>query len=132
MGLMLHRTGFTNSLKLVIIHVPLGLFVHLPASPQFMNLLGSSYPTPGGSLSQNQVQAGNSSLGSSGMLHDGSSGDNAPFDINDFPQLTGRPNSAGGGQGQYGNTAMLTNLLMILKYITSDFCNLKGHCESME
>ena len=132
MGLMLHRTGFTNSLKLVIIHVPLGLFVHLPASPQFMNLLGSSYPTPGGSLSQNQVQAGNSSLGSSGMLHDGSSGDNAPFDINDFPQLTGRPNSAGGGQGQYGNTAMLANLLMILKYITSDFCNLKGHCESME
>ncbi|CAN6332608.1 unnamed protein product [Urochloa humidicola] len=73
------------------------------ASPQFMNLLGSSYPTPGGSLSQNQVQAGNSSLGSSGMLHDGSSGDNAPFDINDFPQLTGRPNSAGGGQGQYGS-----------------------------
>ena len=132
MGLMLHRTGFTNSLKLVIIHVPLGLFVHLPASPQFMNLLGSSYPTPGGSLSQNQVQAGNSSLGSSGILHDGSSGDNAPFDINDFPQLTGRPNSAGGGQGQYGNTAMLANLLMILKYITSDFCNLKGHCESME
>ena len=131
MGLMLHRTGFTNSLKLVIIHVPLGLFVHLPASPQFMNLLGSSYPTPGASLSQNQVQAGNSSLGSSGMLHDGSSGDNAPFDINDFPQLTGRPNSAGGGQGQYGNTAMLTNLLMILNYITSDFCNLKGHCESM-
>ena len=131
MGLMLHRTGFTNSLKLVIIHVPLGLFVHLPASPQFMNLLGSSYPTPGGSLSQNQVQAGNSSLGSSGILHDGSSGDNAPFDINDFPQLTGRPNSAGGGQGQYGNTAMLANLLMILNYITSDFCNLKGHCESM-
>ncbi|PVH62203.1 hypothetical protein PAHAL_3G236300 [Panicum hallii] len=73
------------------------------ASPQFMNLLGSSYPTPGGSLSQNQVQAGNSSLGSSGMLHDGGSGDNAPFDINDFPQLTGRPNSAGGGQGQYGS-----------------------------
>ncbi|CAN6350637.1 unnamed protein product [Urochloa humidicola] len=73
------------------------------ASPQFMNLLGSSYPTPGGSLSQNQVQGGNSSLGSSGMLHDGSSGDNAPFDINDFPQLTGRPNSSGGGQGQYGS-----------------------------
>ncbi|TVU19950.1 hypothetical protein EJB05_36133 [Eragrostis curvula] len=72
------------------------------ASPQFMNMLGSSYPTPGGSLSQNQMQAGNSSLGSSGMLRDGSSGD-APFDINDFPQLTGRPNSAGGGQGQYGS-----------------------------
>ncbi|AQK86821.1 putative NOT transcription complex subunit VIP2 [Zea mays] len=73
------------------------------ASPQFMNLLGSSYPTPGGSLSQNQVQSGSGSLGSSGMLYEGSSGDNAPFDINDFPQLTGRPNSAGGGQGQYGS-----------------------------
>lgn len=80
-----------------------------------MNLLGSSYPSPGGSLSQNQVQSGSSSLGSSGMLYDGSSGDNAPFDINDFPQLTGRPNSAGGGQGQYGNTAMLTNLQMIFR-----------------
>lgn len=73
------------------------------ASPQFMNMLGGSYTTPGGTLSQNQVQAGNSSLGSSGMLHDGNSGDNSPFDINDFPQLTGRPNSAGGGQGQYGS-----------------------------
>ncbi|XP_047095318.1 probable NOT transcription complex subunit VIP2 isoform X2 [Lolium rigidum] len=73
------------------------------ASPQFMNILGSSYPTPGGTLSQNQVQAGNTSFGSSGMLHDGNPGDNSPFDINDFPQLTGRPNSAGGGQGQYGS-----------------------------
>uniref|UniRef100_A0A452ZDG4 NOT2/NOT3/NOT5 C-terminal domain-containing protein n=1 Tax=Aegilops tauschii subsp. strangulata TaxID=200361 RepID=A0A452ZDG4_AEGTS len=73
------------------------------ASPQFMNILGSSYPTPGGTLSQNQVQAGNNSFSSSGMLHDGNSGDNSPFDINDFPQLTGRPNSAGGGQGQYGS-----------------------------
>ncbi|CAM0954940.1 unnamed protein product [Alopecurus aequalis] len=73
------------------------------ASPQFMNMLGSSYPTPGGTLSQNQVQAGNTSFGSSGMIHDGNSGDNSPFDINDFPQLTGRPNSAGGGQGQYGS-----------------------------
>ncbi|XP_062180921.1 probable NOT transcription complex subunit VIP2 isoform X2 [Phragmites australis] len=73
------------------------------ASPQFMNMLGNSYPTPGGSLSHNQVQAGNSSLGSSGMLHDGSSCDTSPFDISDFPELTGRPNSAGGGQGQYGS-----------------------------
>ncbi|KAF6990707.1 hypothetical protein CFC21_007873 [Triticum aestivum] len=75
----------------------------LSASPQFMNILGSSYPTPGGTLSQNQVQAGSNSFSSSGMLHEGNSGDNSPFDINDFPQLTGRPNSAGGGQGQYGS-----------------------------
>jgi len=51
------------------------------ASPQFMNLLGSSYPTPGGSLSQNQVQSGSGSLGSSGMLYEGSSGDNAPLHL---------------------------------------------------
>lgn len=73
-----------------------------------MNILGSSYPTPGGTLSQNQVQAGNNAFSSSGMLHEGNSSDNSPFDINDFPQLTGRPNSAGGGQGQYGNVTELT------------------------
>jgi CCR4-NOT transcription complex subunit 2 len=78
-----------------------------------MNMLGSSYPTPRGSLSQNQMQAGNSSLGSSGMLRDGSSS-GTTFDMNDFPQLTRRPNSAGGGQGQYGNTTMLTSDNIVL------------------
>ncbi|CAL5056123.1 unnamed protein product [Urochloa decumbens] len=71
------------------------------ASPQLLNMLGSSYPTSGGSLSQNQIQAGNNSLSSMGMLHDAN--DTAPFDISDFPQLTGRPSSAGGPQGQYGS-----------------------------
>uniref|UniRef100_A0ACD5V0M5 Uncharacterized protein n=3 Tax=Avena sativa TaxID=4498 RepID=A0ACD5V0M5_AVESA len=70
-------------------------------SSQLISMIGSSYPTSGGSLSQNQMQGGNNSLGSMGMLHD--RGDNAPFDINDFPQLTGRPSSAGGPQGQYGS-----------------------------
>jgi CCR4-NOT transcription complex subunit 2 len=66
-----------------------------------MNMMGSSYPTSGGSLSQNQIQGGNNSLGSMGMLHDAN--DSAPYDMNDFPQLTGRPSSAGGPQGQYGS-----------------------------
>ncbi|CAM0942629.1 unnamed protein product [Alopecurus aequalis] len=70
-------------------------------SSQLISMIGNSYPTNGGSLSQNQMQGGNNSLGSMGMLHD--HGDNAPFDINDFPQLTGRPSSAGGPQGQYGS-----------------------------
>ncbi|KAF2941184.1 probable NOT transcription complex subunit VIP2 isoform X2 [Oryza sativa Japonica Group] len=70
-------------------------------SPQMMNMMGSSYPTSGGSLSQNQIQGGNNSLGSMGMLHDAN--DSAPYDMNDFPQLTGRPSSAGGPQGQYGS-----------------------------
>jgi CCR4-NOT transcription complex subunit 2 len=109
----------------------IALFVHLlPASPQFMNMLGSSYPTPGASLSQNQMQAGNSSLGSSGMLRGGSSSD-TPFDLNDFPQLTGRPNSAGGGQGQYGNTTMLTQSSHNI-VLTTCICILKGRCKSME
>ncbi|CAD6242068.1 unnamed protein product [Miscanthus lutarioriparius] len=75
--------------------------LHQQASPQLINMLGSSYPTSGGSLSQNQIQAGNNSLSSMGMLHDAV--DTAPFDINDFPQLSGRPSSAGGPQGQYGS-----------------------------
>lgn len=105
--------SFKNSEAIFSVYVTLlgfdlALFTPSPASPQFMNMLGGSYPTPGGSLSQNQMQTGNSSLGSSGMLRDGSSGD-TPFDMNDFPQLTGRPNSAGGGPGQYGNTIMLTS-----------------------
>ncbi|XP_020176467.1 probable NOT transcription complex subunit VIP2 isoform X1 [Aegilops tauschii subsp. strangulata] len=73
----------------------------LQGSSQLINMIGSSYPTSGGSVSQNQMQPGNNSLGSMGMLHDAS--DSTPFDINDFPQLTGRPNSAGGPQGQYGS-----------------------------
>lgn len=77
-------------------------FVEL-AAPQMVGMLGSSYPTSGGSLSQNQVQGGNSSLGSIGMLHDANFNDNSPFDLNDFPQLSGRPSSAGGPQGQLGN-----------------------------
>lgn len=64
-------------------------------------MLGNSYPTAGGPLSQSHVQAMNN-LSSMGMLNDVNSNDGAPFDINDFPQLTSRPNSAGGPQGQLG------------------------------
>ncbi|XP_010253384.1 PREDICTED: probable NOT transcription complex subunit VIP2 [Nelumbo nucifera] len=73
-----------------------------PASPQVISMLGNSYPGAGGPLSQSQVQGGNS-LSSMGMLNDVNSNENSPFDINDFPQLTGRPNSAGGPQGQLGS-----------------------------
>lgn len=38
-----------------------------------------------------------------GMLNDVNSSDSSPFDINDFPLLSGRPSSAGGPQGQLGN-----------------------------
>ncbi|KAL4341154.1 hypothetical protein GQ457_08G000990 [Hibiscus cannabinus] len=72
-------------------------------SPPVMSMLGNSYPTAGGPLSQSHVQAVNN-LSSMGMLNDVNSNDNSPFDINnDFPQLTSRPNSAGGPQGQLGS-----------------------------
>ncbi|XP_055829195.1 probable NOT transcription complex subunit VIP2 isoform X3 [Solanum dulcamara] len=72
------------------------------ASPQAMSMFGNSYPTVGGQLSQNHVQAiGN--LNSMGMLNDVNSNDGSPFDTNDFPQLSSRPSSAGGPQGQLGS-----------------------------
>nr|Q52JK6.1 RecName: Full=Probable NOT transcription complex subunit VIP2; AltName: Full=Protein VIRE2 INTERACTING PROTEIN2; Short=NbVIP2 [Nicotiana benthamiana]AAY15746.1 VIP2 [Nicotiana benthamiana] len=71
------------------------------ASPQVLSMLGNSYPA-GGPLSQNHVQAiGN--FNSMGLLNDVNSNDGSPFDINDFPQLSSRPSSAGGPQGQLGS-----------------------------
>ncbi|KAG1371419.1 putative NOT transcription complex subunit VIP2 [Cocos nucifera] len=75
----------------------------LPQAPQMLGMLGNSYPTSGGPLSQSQVQGGNNALNSMGMLNDVNSNDGSPFDMNDFPQLTGRPSSAGGPQGQLGS-----------------------------
>ncbi|KAJ4840117.1 putative NOT transcription complex subunit vip2 [Turnera subulata] len=72
-------------------------------SPQVISMLGNSYPSGGGPLSQSHVQAVNN-LSSMGMLNDVNSNDSSPFDINnDFPQLTSRPSSAGGPQGQLGS-----------------------------
>ncbi|KAF0925402.1 hypothetical protein E2562_016643 [Oryza meyeriana var. granulata] len=75
---------------------------HQQESP-VMNMLRSSSSAPGGTLSKNQLQAGSSSSSSTGMRHDGNFGENSPFDINDFPQLVGRPNFAGTVQGLYGS-----------------------------
>lgn len=63
-------------------------------------MLGTSYPPAGGPLSQNHIQVNN--LNSMGMLNDINANDGSPFDINDFPQLSSRPSSAGGPQGQIG------------------------------
>ncbi|KAM5583843.1 putative NOT transcription complex subunit VIP2 [Rosa sericea] len=70
-------------------------------SPQVISMLGNSYPSAGGPLSQSHVQVNN--LSSMGMLNDVNSNDSSPFDMNDFPQLTSRPSSAGGPQGQLGS-----------------------------
>ncbi|KAE8651914.1 hypothetical protein Csa_006793 [Cucumis sativus] len=68
-------------------------------SQQVISMLSNSYPSAGGPLSQNHMQSVNS-LNSLGMLNEVNTNDNSPFDINDFPQLTSRPSSAGGPQGQ--------------------------------
>lgn len=70
------------------------------ASPQVMSMLGNSYHS-GGPLSQNHVQGVNSL--NMGMLNDVNNNDGSPFDINDFPQLSSRPSSSGGPQGQIGS-----------------------------
>ncbi|EPS59760.1 hypothetical protein M569_15045 [Genlisea aurea] len=72
------------------------------ASPQVLSMLSSSYPNAGGSLSQSHLQAVNS-FPSMGMLNDVNPNDGVPFDMIDFPQLTSRPNSSGGPQGQLGS-----------------------------
>jgi len=71
-------------------------------------MFGNSYPSAGGPLSQNHVQAINN-LSSMGMLSDENSNDSSPFTLNDFPQLGSRPNSAGGPQGHLGK-----NLIFLL------------------
>lgn len=65
------------------------------ASPQVISMLGNSYPSAGGPMQAN--------LNSMGMMNDVNSNESSPFDINDFPQLSSRPSSAGGPQGQLGS-----------------------------
>ncbi|XP_051113228.1 probable NOT transcription complex subunit VIP2 isoform X2 [Andrographis paniculata] len=72
------------------------------ASPQVLSMLGANYPSAGGPFSQSHVQPMNN-LTSMSMLNDGNPNDGTPFDINDFPQLTSRPSSSGGPQGQLGS-----------------------------
>ncbi|CAK8575964.1 unnamed protein product [Lathyrus sativus] len=71
-------------------------------SPQVLSMSGNSYPSAGGPLSQSHVHAV-SNLNTMRMMNDVNSNDSSPFDLNDFPQLTSRPGSAGGSQGQLGS-----------------------------
>ncbi|XP_021713792.1 probable NOT transcription complex subunit VIP2 isoform X2 [Chenopodium quinoa] len=72
------------------------------ASPHVMSMLGNSYASGGGPLSQNHAQAVNN-LSSMGMLNEVNNNSNSPFGVEDFPLLTSRPNSAGGAHGQIGS-----------------------------
>ncbi|CAA2966671.1 probable NOT transcription complex subunit VIP2 isoform X1 [Olea europaea subsp. europaea] len=72
------------------------------SAPQMVSMLGNSYSAAGVPLSQNQYQAGNNHFSFMQLLNDSSAHENATFDVNDFPQLSGRPPAAGGSQGQLG------------------------------
>ncbi|KAL3498784.1 hypothetical protein ACH5RR_041516 [Cinchona calisaya] len=71
------------------------------ADPQVVSMLGGSYSTAGVPLSRNQFQAGNGPY-TSLLLNDLNAHEDTAFDINDFPQLGGRPSSSSGSQGQMG------------------------------
>ncbi|KAG6382536.1 hypothetical protein SASPL_157789 [Salvia splendens] len=72
------------------------------SAPQVVSMLGNSYSGAGVPLSQNQFQAGNNSFSFMALLNESNAHDNATFDVNDFPQLSGHPPSAGGSHGQIG------------------------------
>ncbi|KAL6550041.1 hypothetical protein OROMI_020529 [Orobanche minor] len=68
-----------------------------------VSMLGNSYSGGGVPLSQNQFHAGNNNFSFMALLNDPNAHDTATFDVNnDFPQLSGRPPSAGGSHGQIG------------------------------
>lgn len=84
-----------------------------------VSMLGNSYSGAGVPLLQNQFQAGNSHLASMALLNEYNARDNATFDINDFPQLGGRPPSAGGSQGQLGNFNYQSTLCYMISSCTN-------------
>ncbi|WJX50340.1 putative NOT transcription complex subunit vip2 [Trifolium repens] len=71
-------------------------------SPQVISMPGNSYPSAGGPFSQSHIHAVNN-LNTMRMFNDVNSNDSSPLDPNEFPQLTSRPSSAGGSQGQLGS-----------------------------
>lgn len=70
------------------------------ASTQVVSLLGGTFSSSLGAANTGQTIMGNGHQVSMGHANDLNSNDSAPFDMNDFPQLTSRPNSSGGAQGQ--------------------------------
>ncbi|KAK6137531.1 hypothetical protein DH2020_028729 [Rehmannia glutinosa] len=86
-----------------VANIPPGLASRLNlTAPQVVSMLNNSYSGAGVPLSQNQFQAGNNNFSFMALLNDSNAHDNATFDVNDFPQLSGRPPSAGGSHGQIG------------------------------
>jgi CCR4-NOT transcription complex subunit 2 len=74
-----------------------------------VSLLGNNYSNSLGNVSQVPSVSGNGQLTSMGLVNDGTSNDGAPFDLNDFPQLSTRPSSAG-SQGSLGECVFLCGI----------------------
>lgn len=91
-------------------------------SPQGISMQGNSYPSAGGALSQSHIHAVNN-MNTLRMFNDVNSNDSSPFDLNDFPQLSSRPSSAGGSQGQLG----MWMQLCFISDIFVTFCNNDTH-----
>ncbi|CDY49574.1 BnaA10g12700D [Brassica napus] len=78
---------------------------------QVMSMLGNSYHTGGGPLSQNHAQSVNN------MMLSDHSNDSSLFDINnDFSQRSSRPGSASGNQGQLGSASKMKTFLPYLDF----------------
>lgn len=66
-----------------------------------IQILNNSYSPAGVPHSHNQYQAGSGPY-TSLLLNEMNAHEDATIDINEFPQLGGRPTSSGGSQGQIG------------------------------
>ncbi|XP_018510797.1 probable NOT transcription complex subunit VIP2 [Brassica rapa] len=81
-----------------------------------MSMLGNSYHTGGGPLSQNHAQSVNN------MMLSDHSNDSSLFDINnDFSQRSSRPGSASGNQGQLGSASKMKTFLPYLDFKRASF-----------
>ncbi|XP_057817870.1 probable NOT transcription complex subunit VIP2 isoform X6 [Cryptomeria japonica] len=69
-------------------------------STQMVSLLGNTFSSSVGAANSGQPMMGNGHQNPMGLTNDLNSNDTSPYDISEFPQLTSRPNSSGGPQGQ--------------------------------
>lgn len=96
--------------------------IYFAASTQMVSLLGNTFSSSVGVGNSGQPLMGNGHQNSMGLANDLNSNDTSPYDINEFPQLTSRPNSSGGPQGQLGRfwclcTYLIFALLLVLTII---------------
>ncbi|KAH9318638.1 hypothetical protein KI387_020407, partial [Taxus chinensis] len=70
------------------------------ASTQMVSLLGNTFSSSVGAANTGQTLMGNGHQVSMSLANDLNSNNTSPYDINEFPHLTSRPNSSGGPQGQ--------------------------------